>query len=438
MGEYVFDKRSRIFLYGAGSLGSIVGKYLLDSGAQICGYIDQRAKEIFTLHGLPCYSKDEIDTVADRENDVIIVVIKDVFEHERIKETWLQAGYQRVIYKPMSVINGKGSAEEIRINSVYDLIVGQRIQIPVSVPLAEYVQPSSLNCILQEEESSYIAYIPSEIIYTNRNRSGEYNWGDINIHALVPHLSLFRLLSGDLSGNSGPYFAFCERNAEKDHVKVTEAWKENILRNRHNVYMQMQQYLSIDSGFFIRNAPEVEWNEAGYFNLKSGKHRVAFLASKKMPYIPCKISKSDFRSWERDMDKDYPESPAHIGSRDQEAEFWKEIFCALVFEICKMNLNNQIIPIHWGKSFLNLTKSGSYLERNLKKFGLQLCNENENADYVLIDCRFGNMAAKAAKKAIFQINYDDNMLESVQKNPEIVWQGVFSGRQVLLIRRKET
>lgn len=138
------------------------------------------------------------------------------------------------------------------------------------------------------------------------------------------------------------------------------------------------------------------------------------------------------------MDKDYPESPAHIGSRDQEAEFWKEIFCALVFEICKMNLNNQIIPIHWGKSFLNLTKSGSYLERNLKKFGLQLCNENENADYVLIDCRFGNMAAKAAKKAIFQINYDDKMLESVQKNPEIVWQGVFSGRQVLLIRRKET
>lgn len=438
MREYTLTRKTRIFLYGAGSLGSVVGKYLLDEGFQVCGYIDQRAKEIRTLHGLICYSKEDVDTIVDRKNDVVLIVVKDVFEHERIKESWVQAGYYRIIYKPLSVINGKGTDEEIKISGVYDSVVGQRIKPPAAVPLAPNIQPDGSDCVLSEEDDSYIACIPSELIYTNRNRTGKYNWGDVNVHAMVPHLSLFRSFSGDLTSDGGLYLAFCEENAAKDHVEVTSAWRQNVLRNRYNVYMQMQQYLSIDSRFFIRNAPEIEWNETGYFNLKGGKHRASFLAAKKIPYIPCRVLKSDFKKWEEHMGDKLPESPAHVGIRDTEMELWKEIFCVLVFTICKTNLSDRMIPMYRGKTFLDLTENGGYLERNLNKFGLRMCSSDENADYVLADWRSESAQSKRAKEAQFRICYDDGSSDSRHPDQEIIWRGIYSGKSILLTVKRRT
>lgn len=435
MDKYIVDEKTRVFLHGAGSLGSLVGKYLIESGFQICGYIDQRAEEIHTLHGLPCYAKKDIEAAADKKSDVILVVVKDVFEHERIKEAWLQAGFRRIIYKPMPVIDGKGSEGEREISGIYDSIVVRRAEFPLKVPQAESIQPDSSNSISLEDETSCVAYIPSEIVYTNRNRSEEANWGDVNIHAFVPHLLLFSRFSNDPVGDIGPYLAFCERSAVKNHVKITAAWKRNVLRNRHNVYMQMQQYLSVDSGFFIRNAPEAEWNESGYFNLKSGKHRSAFLASKKMPYIPCRISKADFKSWEEYMGEALPESPARIGRRDPEAEFWKEIFCSLAFTICKINLSDRMTPMYRGKSFLNLAESGGYLERNLKKLGLRMCAADESADYALADCRSGAVEGKAEKEAVFLIDYDETA-EEKRPGQEIIWRGISNGENVRLTMRR--
>ena len=134
-----------------------------------------------------------------------------------------------------------------------------------------------------------------ELIYTNDT---ETFWGNINIQALYPHISFFNFLANKREAEKESYLEFCEQSASAiGDIKITKAWRENVLRNRTKIYQQMCNALDLDSDFFIRTAPTATWNKKGYFNLTSGKHRATFLTSKGKRYIPLSILKSDYLLW---------------------------------------------------------------------------------------------------------------------------------------------
>ena len=70
-----------------------------------------------------------------------------------------------------------------------------------------------------------------------------------------------------------------------------------MIKNRADVFANMNESLERDFDFFVRNAPNAKWNENGYFNLVSGKHRAAFWVAKGRHYIPLRVSDSDFEKW---------------------------------------------------------------------------------------------------------------------------------------------
>ena len=59
----------------------------------------------------------------------------------------------------------------------------------------------------------------------------------------------------------------------------------------------MQYEWEHDRSFFVKNAVWADYNEKGYFNIKSGKHRVVFMLVKGKRYIPLRIKKSDYEKW---------------------------------------------------------------------------------------------------------------------------------------------
>lgn len=293
---------NKFILYGAAAIGNIVKESLEKCGYEIVGYIDKRAFELREYNGLPVW---EIDTVPKeyRNTEVyIFIAVKNVYEHEKIAILLGKKGYGNIIYKPYSVLLGYGSNKEEEIAAIYDkLFAGNmtgKFILPQIVSEEKLYHDFALIC---EGQGKVTAYIPTEFIFTNDYQDGGMKkWGNINILAFFTHINFFRFLNNDHSANVFNYLEeYCVYTAElTGKIRITDAWKDNVIENRTHIYEQMKEAMDLDPDFFIRNAAEAKWNEQkGYFNLTSGKHRCAFQAAMGKRYIPLRINRADYEAF---------------------------------------------------------------------------------------------------------------------------------------------
>ncbi len=387
-GEICLGDKVRYYLYGAGTLGKILGEFLLKKGFIIEGYIDKRANELTSLLHIPVITLNDLGE--DTSNVCVIIAIKDVFEHEKIKNILLDRGIDKIIYKAQGVLDGNGTFIEKQISILYDSIVNFSFKKNTALPLIEKgLNVKKKEWILEETEENFIVYLPGELIYTNYDEKDRYTWGNICIFALVPHIELFRFFAGSKEYDEKEYIKFCIQNAVLQGIKITNNWKKNVLRNRNNVFHQMFYYWSVDQNFFIRNAPTANWNLNGYFNLTSGKHRAAFLIAMGQRWLPCKICKKDYAKWKNEVEcvkyqkaidakiikpRLLIEHPLYMDQRNSEYQIWNDILKIIEFWICKMTLNCNGGPSYKGKTFYNNCNSEGYIERNIRKFGLKVIN----------------------------------------------------------------
>lgn len=307
MKEYFRLYEKPMIIYGAASIGFTVYKICRELNISVEGFIDKRGEEISELEGIKVYSfeSDEIDKM-DKDVSVFIAV-KDVFEHENIANQLVVKGFHNLIYRPYATLKGKGSNEEKILYAVYDDFMENKlinVDIPCTSGICKYEYK---DCATIHRRDKYrVVYIPIERLFTDMDGRIDNNrwmqtWRNIPTLALVPHIAFFKWMDRRNDGSYDMYLDFCMRAAEAmGSIKITEAWKENVIKNRANVYYNMNESLERDSDFFIRNAPEARWNNDGHFNLVSGKHRATFYIAKGKRFIPCKISEEDFGAWIND------------------------------------------------------------------------------------------------------------------------------------------
>lgn len=300
---FVFTTNSKIILYGAASVGSIMKQYLEEAGYSIEGFLDKRGYEISNYLGKPVWM---IDTIPDELNQleqlVIIIAVKNVYEHSEIVADLVSKGYHNLIYKPYEILCNIADENQKKINDQYESIMLQSyINKECFIPQTyKQVFRKLSDCALISDQNEYVAaYIPIEFIFTNNypKDSEMYKWGNLNITAFFTHLQYFRFLAGDRGCSYEDYLnEYCIFTAKLNgNIEITEGWKANVLKNRAIIYEQMNLFLQIDKEFFVRNAPEAIWNEKEkWFNLISGKHRCSFLVSRGFRFIPLRISKSDY------------------------------------------------------------------------------------------------------------------------------------------------
>lgn len=300
MNEFEFSRQTKIILYGAASIGGLMLDRLTRAGFHVIGFIDKRAGEIQEFCGLPVWRMEHLPEELSRESDwMIFIAVKNVFEHDAIADALRTNGLNRLIYKPYCVLIHAPSEADAAMNAVYMRFFEGEVPKSGKVPILEgFISYNKDYGIISSDEGSVIAWIPLDFVFTNDYTDPAMKkWGNLNILSLFTHLEFFRFLAGDEAASPLPYLSeYCVYTAElAGRIKTTDAWKQNVFRNRAQIYREMNLSLQIEAGFFLRNAPEARWNDKGYFNLVSGKHRASFFAAKQYYYIPLRVSEEDYR-----------------------------------------------------------------------------------------------------------------------------------------------
>ena len=298
--SFVFSSRSGIILYGASSIGHLMFEKLSSAGYKIAGFIDKRAEEIKEYMGVPVWTVSSVPKEIKAGDDtVVFVAVKNVFEHQTIAALLTENGFHNIIYKPYNSIINNSSDYDRKMSAVYEQVFDGKLDGEILVDATLQIAGSyDTDYGISQKENGYVtALIPVDFIYTNDYRNTEMEkWGNINILAFFTHLRFYGFLQGDMEAGYSDYLnEYCIYTAMLDgKIKITEDWKSNVLHNRAQIYDEMCRALMMDHEFFFRVPPQAVWNERGYFNLTSGKHRATFLAAKGQYLIPLQVTERDY------------------------------------------------------------------------------------------------------------------------------------------------
>ena len=287
-----------ILLYGAGTKAKKYYTTLKEQNIPVIGFIDKRGSEIKYHNGLPVFSLEKLKEYANSEDIVIMVDVKNVFEHDEIAMSLMELGFFQLLFRPGRVLRGNANDQEKQLNYIYDQILNGMADFEEKIPILDEIRLPVIEdaALIREENDIVIAKIPVPLVYTSNRVINPEGWTDSNVSTCYPHIYLFKKMLG-IGENSSDYIKMCASFALQKDVAVTEAWKENVIRNRIDVFNNMENSYNFDYDFFARNAVEGTWNEEKYFNMCSGKHRATFLLAKGQKYIPLKVNKNDYQNY---------------------------------------------------------------------------------------------------------------------------------------------
>ncbi len=294
---------NKVVLYGAGSYGKRMFQRFSENNCTVVAFIDKRAEEVKEFMGIPVVNmeKEEINKIINK-NDTVFISVKNVFEHSNIASQLIEKGFHKIIFRPYTVLMGGGNEKQKMLNYIYNLIDENKFENISVIPSSEEEKISDFAdaSMIEEGENECVANIPWQYVYTNYKRKKGSIWEDINAMQMFPHIAFFSFLLGNSKGNINDYLDFCIKAALQSGIQITESWKANVVKNRTDVFQQMNISYEIDKDFFVRSAPLAEWNDRKCcFNLLSGKHRVAFLLAKGNKFIPLRIKKSEYNLYVR-------------------------------------------------------------------------------------------------------------------------------------------
>ena len=296
MNYFKINSDYEIYLYGAASIGKILYENLTSYNITPKAFIDKRADEIKSFMGIPVIN---ISDVPVKEKTVVIVSVKNVFEHNSIVSEFIDSGIYNLVYIPKTVLEGVKDPDLNVIASIYNNMLEGLVDTDRCIPISlDYSKPSIHETgVIEKKDNRLIVLLPATFLYTNNYDEDKHIWGNINVLAFFTHLSFFRYLAGDETCNYEDYLEdYCVYTALiQGDIKITQKWKDNVVRNRAMIYRNMKQAFYFDRNFFLRNPAEALYNyEKNYFNLTSGKHRTMFLISKGYAYVPVSVSRNDY------------------------------------------------------------------------------------------------------------------------------------------------
>lgn len=384
---FLFDKGSPIILYGAATIGCMLDDHLTSLGYQIKGFMDLRAEEIGNLHEKTVFQPDDESLSRDY---VIIVAVKNVFEHSRIADDLAERGFKRLIYRPYVCLKGQGDEIENQLNDAYDSLTdfkGDSIPFEGQLPLSQFPVHSLLKMsgVLAEEKSMITAYIPITMLFSDKTPQAP----EFSVLFMRPHLQFVKYVLGMEGGETEAFIQYCREGASKvGGFETTASWENNVVRNQTEVYAQMNHMYSIEKNFFLEQAPYVRWNEKKYFNLQSGKHRSTFLVAKGDNYVAVKMQKDDFDTWvqastvlklEKEVEKQYKhglsvpiENPYFYEYSCIEEHFWYQLVRIIMEKISETEYRDSKENLLLQQRFAVALSDNGFIKRFLKRCGFEV------------------------------------------------------------------
>lgn len=303
---FIVDKSKKYIIYGAGGDGIKMAGILKDAGVFVWGYIDARAESIGKVKGFSVYTLQKAsEEITDKNKFIIIVTIKNLFEHSQIVRRLVEEGFDQCIYKPVETLRGVGNIVQNEIGKVYDeLIIRKRLL--AGKMLGKSGKGLNLVCrnklIIETRDESVLVWLPEELIYNYNDFQDAY--GCISMSAFFPLVELYQLFMGqykseeEVNGVIDNFICYSMEWVKKNGIEYNEGLKLSLIRSRYNVFVEMQRMMETDRDFFVRNAPTVcRGNNGAFYMSSSGRNRVAFLIAHGYHFVPVNMSMEDYRSW---------------------------------------------------------------------------------------------------------------------------------------------
>lgn len=299
--RFQFNNQVQVIIYGAGGDGRRTVLYLSELGYHVIAVIDKRADEIHEIYGVPVKGAEDLNNVyASNRNTVLIITVKNVFEHASIVRTCLGFGIHRIIYKPYPTLQGMHGVWD-SINMAYEKIITQRIGSGCFevIETQENMLFQERDCLLvKNNEDKVVANVPAEMLC---NYDREISWARVPMNHFFPIIDLYKNLLNQ--SNNGEeccrfFLLYCGSWLSDNQLQLTEGLKHSLINSRVQVFYEMQKKCDFDRDYFEINAPSVEiGSENRFFLNSSGRNRVCFQAAKGYNYIPVCMKENDYNQW---------------------------------------------------------------------------------------------------------------------------------------------
>lgn len=307
--RFQFSNQVPVIIYGAGGDGRRAVKYLLELGYHVIAVIDRRADEIQEVNGVPVRQIEELRNVyVNTPNIVLIITVKNVFEHVGIARICLECGIHRIIYKPYPILQGAHGVWD-SINTAYEKIITQQINFDhlEIAETSENILFRQRDCLLvRKDTDTVIVNAPAEMLC---NYDREVLWARIPMNHFFPIIDLYENLlnqSNNWEECCSFFLLYCGSWLFDNQLQMTERLRQSLINSRVRIFYEMQKKCDFDRNFFEINAPSVEiGTENRFFLNSSGRNRVCFQAAKGYNYIPVRMKKQDYNRWmnEADLEK---------------------------------------------------------------------------------------------------------------------------------------
>ncbi|MBC8486366.1 MAG: hypothetical protein H8D45_10040 [Bacteroidetes bacterium] len=308
---FEINKDTPVVIYGAAAAG-LRGYHSLKTMNQynVVGFFDKRADEIVTQCGLPVWFP-EAKLPYKKAGLLVIICVKNVFEHEKIANLLTKNGYKNLIFLPLQSLKYKVATDYAAINRNYQQIFNDadpEMQYELEpVPLLDDIEQYYYqdHAVLKMTEETVVVNFPLAAIFIQSTASFGMLHNEAllcNALALVPHIDLFRFFNGN-DGDPTAYLEYCLVGASNSEmmygrgqgkIAVTDGWRKNIIRNRRMVFDVMNSDIEINYNYFIDHAPVCLLQDDHYLLMKSAKHRAAYFITKGRTYMPVAISNKDY------------------------------------------------------------------------------------------------------------------------------------------------
>ncbi len=307
MKYFTFDENKKYVVYGAGGNCYHIIRLFQNTNYCIEAILDQRADTIHDVMGIPVYTLEEYRKAElAKEKYIIIISIKNVFDHASIARDLIEFGFENIIYKPFPILQGGNGEAWDSINYVYEMLVEKKdFSAATQNKIVACSELRTLRIFIDElfirgSEQEVVCWLPVELI-CNYNREDAY--GLLPISSYYPLVELYQYLLNCGAEHKWKriednFALYCSEWIEKENQLFTDSLKQSMVDSRIKVFYQMQKKSDIDREFFIRNAVFVKRVDSFRFCLlSSGRNRLSFLAAKGSRYIPVRMDRSDYEDW---------------------------------------------------------------------------------------------------------------------------------------------
>lgn len=294
-----FDKKIPVLIYGAGELGGMTAQRLIGNGYNVRAFLDKCKSGLENVTGKRIYQMGTERYCCDQGECVVIVCLADGMQHKEVAFGLWKEGYRFIVCLPMNFAVSLMRKVELT-NRYNEILEGQNLK-EHRIENFELLMSYDLDCydaVIDKAGNPYIVWVREEILYTE----WAYLWkGDREKVQTAADVQNVNIAAYEGGRNLLQYLYGMEEDCEKywkvSRAERTQREKEEIIEKRERLLRIYEREYCQGLEFFIAGAPNVVWNEKGYWNLHGGHHRTSFLQQRGHVLFPVRMEKEEFDIW---------------------------------------------------------------------------------------------------------------------------------------------